>query len=288
LGKVVEIKGLSRQPFGQPEQMKQYITPNDPEVKAAVNEILGQQLKAFSDFETLRDWVSRHVSYKSDQNVHGVSEYWQLPSETLRLRTGDCEDFAILLCSLLRAYGISADQVYVAAGVSGDGTYHAYLVERWYQGVWRVTEPQCGAWVGVFLADWLTTVSFETLCCFNDQHYFEGPPTLPPGVYEFQLSFLEGASATFERYMSSDQVITASVEWLEMQGQLPDFSIFGWGLKIYDASGNTVFSWFGQDLHQSFHFSVQTSGKYKVQVYIGGVLPVSARLTMNPPDWSRQ
>jgi hypothetical protein len=70
-----------------------------------------------------------------------------------------------------------------------------------------------------------------------------------------------------------------------MHGQLPDFSIFGWGLKIYDAYGNAVFSWFGQDLHRSFSYAVGISGKYKVQVYIGGVLPASARLTMDPPDW---
>ena len=285
---VIEQQALLRQPYGQPEQMKRYITPNDPAVKAAVDEILEQQLKVLTDFETLRDWVAWHISYKLDQDMHGVSNYWQLPSETLKLRTGDCEDFAILLCSLLRAFGVPADQVYVAVGVSQDKSYHAYLVEKWYQGIWRVTEPQYGAWCGVLLGDWLTEVSFETLYCFNDQHYFEGPPTLPPGVYEFQLSFTGGASAIFERYMSSGQTITASVEWLEMNGQLPDFSIFGWGLRIYDASGDAVFSWFGGDLYRSFNFAVQTPGKYKVEVYIGGVLPTSARLTMDPPDWSRK
>lgn len=285
---VIEQQALSRQPYGQPEQMKRYITPNDPAVKAAVNEILGQQLKVFTDFETLRGWVASHVSYRSDVDVHGVSEYWQLPSETLELRTGDCEDFATLLCSLLRANGVPTDQVYVAAGISEDKTGHAYIIEKWYQGIWRVTESQAGAWLGWFLSDWFTEVSYETLYCFNDQHCLEGPPTLPSGVYEFQLSFIDGTSAIFERYMSSGQVITASVEWLPRHGQLPDFSIFGWGFKIYNASGNVVFSKFGGDLKRNFSYAVETSGKYKVEVWIGGFLPSSARLTMNPPDWSGQ
>lgn len=280
---------LPRSPWN-PEIMRFYITPDDSEVKAAVKDILGQQLRVFTDFETLRDWVSWHISYQFDQDVHSVRDYWQLPIETLELGTGDCEDFAILLCSLLRAYGVPADQVYVAVGVNEDKTCaHAYLVEKWYQGIWRVTEPQAGAWAGVFLGDWATSVTYKELYCFNDQDYFEGPSTLPLGVYEFQLSFSGGTSATFERYMSSGQMITASVEWLGKCGDKPEpFTIFGWGLRIYDPNGRTVLSWFGGDLFRSFSFAVPTSGKYKVQVYIGGVLPASARLTIDPPDWSGQ
>ncbi|MBA7540555.1 hypothetical protein ES705_32854 [subsurface metagenome] len=70
-----------------------YITPDDPEVKAALNDILsGEWRWAYNDFNTLREWVATHVSYKSDQYAHGVTDYWQLPSETLKLGTGDCED----------------------------------------------------------------------------------------------------------------------------------------------------------------------------------------------------
>jgi hypothetical protein len=277
---------LSRQPYPNQTEMERYVTPNDPVVKEFLQGILQSETLAFNDFERLRDWVSSYISYRSDQDVHGISEYWQLPAETLELRTGDCEDFAILLCSLLRAYGVPSDQVYVACGYGEDQTHgHAYLVEKWYQGIWRITEPQAGAWAGVLLMDWITEVSYETMYCFNDQHCLEGLPTLPSGVYEFQLSFIEGASATFERNMNSGQMITARVEWLERYGTKPDFTIFGWGLRIYDPSGHVVFSWFGSDLSRSFSYAVSTSGKYQVQVYTGGVSPVSARLTINPPDW---
>jgi ribonucleotide reductase beta subunit family protein with ferritin-like domain len=39
-------------------------------------------------------WVTENISYEKD-----TEEYWQLPEETYELRTGDCEDIA-----LLRAY----------------------------------------------------------------------------------------------------------------------------------------------------------------------------------------
>lgn len=278
---------LLRQPYPNPTEMARYITPDDPAVKEFLQDILNSEAVAFNDFEKLRDRVSSYISYQYDQDVHGVSEYWQLPSETIELRTGDCEDFAILLCSLLRAYGVPSDQVYVAVGFDKEQTSgHAYLVERWYQGIWRITEPQAWAWTGVFLRDWATEVTYDTTYCFNDKSCLEGLPTLPSGVYEFQLSFSQGASVTFERYMTSGQTVTASVEWLGKCGNKPEpFTVFGWGLRIYDPYENAVLDWFGGDLSQSFSYTTSTSGEYKVQVYIGGVLPVSCRLTINPPDW---
>jgi predicted transglutaminase-like cysteine proteinase len=59
-------------------------------------------------------------------------DYWQTPEETLSYSTGDCEDFAILLCFLLRAYGIDAEQVYVALGVDNEEQGHAFLL-AWSQ-----------------------------------------------------------------------------------------------------------------------------------------------------------
>jgi len=278
---------LRRQPYPNPTEMERYITPDDPVVREFLQDILNSEALAFNDFEKLRDRVSSYVSYRYDQDVHGVSEYWQLPSETIELRTGDCEDFAILLCSLLRAYGVPSDQVYVAFGFGEDKVYgHVYLVERWYQGIWRITEPQAGAWAGMLLADWATEVSYDTKYCFNDKCCLEGLPTLPPGVYEFQLSFTQGASATFERHMSSGQAITATVEWLGKCGNEPEpFTIFGWGLRIYDSNENIVLDWFGGDLSRSFSYTTSTSGEYKVEVYIGGALSANGRLTINPPDW---
>jgi hypothetical protein len=40
------------------------------------------------------------IEYKTNEEQRGVDEYWQTPEETLSLRSGDCEDCAILLCTL--------------------------------------------------------------------------------------------------------------------------------------------------------------------------------------------
>jgi hypothetical protein len=289
-----ESSGTNGQVLANPpvtsEQMKLYITPNDAQVRAVVNDVVNRQLRIFTDFEALRDWVSSHISYRSDQEVHGVSEYWQPPSETLQRGTGDCEDFAILLCSLLRAYGVPLDQVYVAVGYSADRTSgHAYLVERWYKGIWEVIESESPALTGILLSDWLTSVSYETTYCFNDRDYIQGLPKLPSGTYEFELSLLGSTSAVFKRNLNAGQQVKGSVEWLGKQGQQPPgFSIFGWGLRIYDRNSHVVFSWFGLDLKHTFSYTAQASGVYKVEVYLGffPVVPLPGQITLDPLDWS--
>ena len=49
------------------------------------------------------DWVCDHVVYTDDPN-----DYWQSAGETLSWRTGDCEDYAILLASMIGEMGGNA------------------------------------------------------------------------------------------------------------------------------------------------------------------------------------
>jgi len=42
------------------------------------------------------NYVSNNIIYKDE-----LFDYWQLPEETYNLKTGDCEDFSLLLCYLL-------------------------------------------------------------------------------------------------------------------------------------------------------------------------------------------
>jgi len=53
----------------------------------------------------------RTFSYMKDER-----DYWQLPAETLRLRSGDCEDLSFLLASLLLGSGISPYHIRVVFG----------------------------------------------------------------------------------------------------------------------------------------------------------------------------
>jgi len=160
-----------------------YITPDDPVVRQQLAEILDSwRPLLFSDYEAIRTWVAQHIRYVSDQEVHGVSDYWQFPKDTLERRTGDCEDFAILLCTFLRAYGYSAEHVYVVCGRYGD-SYHAYICE-WHSGKgWLMTEPQHDIWIEYlgFGSDWWLS-QYEALFSFNDRFYYQGLPPAPAPV----------------------------------------------------------------------------------------------------------
>ncbi len=133
-------------------------------------------------FDAIRDWVSANIEYKTDDEQWGVDEYWQTPEETLDLRTGDCEDFAILLCTLLRAYGIGEEHIYIAIGVDNEGYGHAFLIENWYlDGEWRALDPQAGAqtfppgrrFKDYSLADFKLLRDYEIMAAFNDFYYYD-------------------------------------------------------------------------------------------------------------------
>jgi len=93
---------------------------------------IGLPSDRFSTFEEAFSWVISHMSYKSDPNPPDV---W---TSSTNLYTkiviegqgrGDCEDYAILLCALLRYHtsgGISEDRVWVAVDQVPGGV-HAWV-----------------------------------------------------------------------------------------------------------------------------------------------------------------
>lgn len=89
----------------------------------------------------LLDYVCRNVTYKSDDG-----EFWYFPDETLARRAADCDDSAILLCSLLRNF-YPPDRVYVVAGTYR-GLGHAWveldgqILETTYTFAHEVPDPQ--------------------------------------------------------------------------------------------------------------------------------------------------
>lgn len=157
---------------------KAYITPDDPVVQRQLSEILKGRLWILTDYGAIRSWVAEHIRYVSDLEAHGVSEYWQLPRETLERRTGDCEDFTILLCTFLRAYGYSAEEVYVVVGLY-ERSCHAYLALWSPEKGWGLQEPQYGSWVEFFFGTAYWLEKYEVLYSFNDQHYYRGMPPAP-------------------------------------------------------------------------------------------------------------
>jgi len=75
--------------------------------------------------EILR-WVEKNIVYESDQDNWDLPDYWQTAEETINLKTGDCEDGAILIYVLARLKGIPFNRLLIFAGdVNGGG--HCWL-----------------------------------------------------------------------------------------------------------------------------------------------------------------
>jgi len=72
-------------------------------------------------------WVRQKITYVGDIEAWGMNEKWQTPMETFKLKTGDCEDGAILVYTLGTLAGIPKEQLFIGAGlVIGGG--HAYII----------------------------------------------------------------------------------------------------------------------------------------------------------------
>lgn len=98
-----------------------FVTPCDPAVQATVNAVTYGRVDPVKN-EDLRlylrmlfDWVSVNVKPSRDppypilsgnpsRGVSFINEVWQYPNETLVLHSGDCEDAATLLLSMVRFY----------------------------------------------------------------------------------------------------------------------------------------------------------------------------------------
>ncbi|HSW58279.1 MAG TPA: transglutaminase-like domain-containing protein [Dehalococcoidales bacterium] len=111
-------KILARAGLNQPDRQT-YITSDDPVVAARVQNVTGgfnnDNNKIWSDYNKMYHYVVNNISYSFDTYIPVLSvsmsdsftwwqEYWRTPAETLQDQTGDCEDMALLLLSMMRNY----------------------------------------------------------------------------------------------------------------------------------------------------------------------------------------
>ncbi len=117
------------------EDKQSFITPNDSSVSAKVLEITGvysgNVSEIWRDYKRLYSWVVSNISYSYDsympilpESISGGliwhQDYWRMPEETLEDETGDCEDMAVLLASMLRSYNEGEYAIWALRIRSGD------------------------------------------------------------------------------------------------------------------------------------------------------------------------
>jgi len=111
-----------------PEDRQSFITPSDSSVSAKVLEVTGGYSEDINEYwrdcERLYRWVVSNISYSYDSYMPVLPEtisgdlvwqqdYWRMPEETLEDETGDCEDMAVLLASMLRSYNEGEYRIWV-------------------------------------------------------------------------------------------------------------------------------------------------------------------------------
>lgn len=144
---------------------KLFVTPNEQSVQSTYRNIVSGFVPVH--WIAIRDWVGRNIEYVEDTESHEMTEFWQLSAETLTTQMGDCEDSAILLCSLLRADGWSSDEVYVVLGRNEEGHYHAWVKVKIPFVGWYNIDPQLDGW-NTLLGDYVALRGFTAVYNFND------------------------------------------------------------------------------------------------------------------------
>jgi predicted transglutaminase-like cysteine proteinase len=266
---------ISRQPstFAQRQCL---VNPYDKAVQEKLHEILGGSTydaadmpRTVADFSALENWT-KDFRYVSDEEAHGISDYWQTPSETIGLNSGDCEDIAILFVSLLRAYGVPADEAYVAVGVRDVGNWHAFVCEKCFMRSWRVLDPE-GSTSPFLLSAGLSP--YEIAYCFNDlRSIANSPPVLPDGqVGMCEISTYPWgppASSVFRRELAAGEKVIAAAEWLVNSPSASSWEevVFPWSLSLYDESGAQVATRSGTDASQTLEYSAEKPGTYYLEI----------------------
>ena len=116
---------------GQWYDLRDFVQPDNPDIIAILAQI-------GPDPWSLYNFVCREIDYRGD-----IGEFWFTPSETLASKRADCEDTAILLCSLLRCF----TDAHVALG-EYQGYGHAWcqlkgdILETTYRSARPVPDPQ--------------------------------------------------------------------------------------------------------------------------------------------------
>ena len=174
---------------GKYHSVKELVQPNNSEVRDVARVLV--QSKDF--IRASQEFVDSFTTYQNE-----VGDYWREPVETINAFTRyydqieklgkadqpecDCDDKAILLCSILRNY-LPPDQVYCAFGLwvlDGETTGHMWVVTEGEDGEDRTIEATAGP-------ERKTRGKYIIHGMFNDKYAF----STEIGIREFDLKTIE-------------------------------------------------------------------------------------------------
>jgi len=174
-----------------PTDIRQWVAPEESEViKETLKSIEGlpvDKSKNSFDKRALLCWnyVINNVEYVFDKKAQGMLDFWQMPSETITLCRGDCEDTTFALVSLMLSSGISPFCIRAIIGtvkVKNDKIGHAWPIYKNEAGKWCLLESTLDTPQSKLPeADPLTQkgVKFQYIpeFCFNQYHLWQIKPS---------------------------------------------------------------------------------------------------------------
>jgi predicted transglutaminase-like cysteine proteinase len=86
------------------------------------------------NLKLVNDFFNQHIRFATDVQVWGKNDYWATPMQTISMRQGDCEDFAIAKYFSLSSLGVSEDKLrlmYVLATIN-QKYQQAHMVLAYY------------------------------------------------------------------------------------------------------------------------------------------------------------
>jgi hypothetical protein len=130
------------QKLGRGVDGEKYITPKDPAIIAQTFEIAGAYSEnaneRWSDYQRIYQWIVDNIKYYADTNLpilpatsdgelKWLAEYWKMPAETLEDGSGDCEDMANLLASLMMSYNDERYAIWALVIRDSEGIGHVAI-----------------------------------------------------------------------------------------------------------------------------------------------------------------
>ena len=219
-----------------PIDPRQLITVEDPTIRQTLNMITSDKTDFRSDFRKLQAWVSSHIIYSNDSYYH-----WQTPVETLEKRTGNCKDFAVLLCTLSRAAGVPAGDIYVAIGKDHSNNSHAFIIEKCVLDRWQVVEPQVGGFIISDLTAIDTADRYNIYSRFNDKYYL-GETAYITGSDTFLRSGTPASAANNQPVAGSEPAEASPSPAVNPLPEI-DYFYFKQVPNIVGSSNSTMLAW---------------------------------------------
>lgn len=201
---------------GDIQNVEPFITSTDSAVNAEVFSITGGWSNTsnwdeyWDDIKAMYEWVVSDIEYRPDglfpvlpddpsDETDYWDEMWQFPNETLSLGQGDCEDMAILLCSMIRYY---TDMQYWAECVVITGFMGGHMAVQIPVGDDKLVifDPAGG----YYSSDWLGNIVFNDISTEIDNWLDYWKPEMGYDVYVYSIF----SDYIHETFTSTDDYIT--------------------------------------------------------------------------------